>query len=228
MQYLRVHNWETWQTYRRDRGQPPWIKLHRSIMRDVKWVSLGCQRRGQLVAMWLLAADNSGQIPADPVLVKKLCFMDDVPDLKYFVINGFLDDDANVTSAWRQHDATESEAEAESETETEAESEKIKPLVTRSAERITSRKNNGKDKVKPIPAKKRFIKPSLKEVAEYCRSRGNNVDPEQWMNHYTSNGWKVGRNGMSDWKAAIRTWEKLNYQPKPEDRPGPRSKPLAD
>jgi len=32
--------------------------------------------------------------------------------------------------------------------------------------------------------------------------------PEKFLDHYESNGWKVGRNPMKDWKAAVRTWER--------------------
>lgn len=53
-----------------------------------------------------------------------------------------------------------------------------------------------------------FQKPSLEEVAAYCRERGNNIDPEAFIAHYDSNGWMVGRNPMRDWRAAVRTWEK--------------------
>jgi hypothetical protein len=28
------------------------------------------------------------------------------------------------------------------------------------------------------------------------------------MDHYTANGWRVGRNPMKDWKAAVRQWER--------------------
>lgn len=60
--------------------------------------------------------------------------------------------------------------------------------------------------------KKVFVKPDLMDVKKYCIERNNSVDPERWLNHYVSNGWKVGRgNSMADWKAAIRTWEKNNY-----------------
>jgi hypothetical protein len=52
-----------------------------------------------------------------------------------------------------------------------------------------------------------FIPPSLEEVSAYCRERGGKVDPLAWVDHYTSNGWKVGPNSMKDWKAACRTWE---------------------
>ena len=57
----------------------------------------------------------------------------------------------------------------------------------------------------------RFTKPSLEEVTKYCLSRNNNVDPSKWIDFYISNGWKVGKNPMRDWKACIRTWEKNSY-----------------
>jgi hypothetical protein len=53
-----------------------------------------------------------------------------------------------------------------------------------------------------------FQKPTLEEVAAYCQERGNDVDPQAWIDYYTSNGWKVGRNCMKDWRAAVRTWER--------------------
>lgn len=54
---------------------------------------------------------------------------------------------------------------------------------------------------------KKFVKPSLKEISDYCKERNNDVNPERFLNYYEANGWKVGRNNMKDWKAAIRTWE---------------------
>lgn len=30
---LHVHDWDEHQSYRRDRGQPPWIKVHRANQR---------------------------------------------------------------------------------------------------------------------------------------------------------------------------------------------------
>jgi hypothetical protein len=60
----------------------------------------------------------------------------------------------------------------------------------------------------PPPPVKRFTPPSIEEVTAYCQERKNQVDPQKWMDHYTTNGWKVGRNQMKDWRASIRTWEK--------------------
>lgn len=55
--------------------------------------------------------------------------------------------------------------------------------------------------------KKKFIKPTLEEVQQYCLERRNKIDAQKFIDYYNSNGWKVGRNSMKDWKAAIRTWE---------------------
>lgn len=57
---------------------------------------------------------------------------------------------------------------------------------------------------------KRFVKPTLEEVREYCRERNNRVDAERFIDFYTSKGWKVGNQPMKDWKACVRTWEKKN------------------
>ena len=57
------------------------------------------------------------------------------------------------------------------------------------------------------PVLKRFKKPSTEEITYYCKERKNNVSPEKFFDFYESNGWKVGKNGMKDWKASVRTWE---------------------
>lgn len=53
----------------------------------------------------------------------------------------------------------------------------------------------------------RFTPPTLDDVKAYCFERNNRVDPERFIDYYTANGWKVGKNSMKDWKAAVRTWE---------------------
>lgn len=73
-------------------------------------------------------------------------------------------------------------------------------------------KDNVKDKDKESDNRKRFIPPTLEEVTQYCQERRNSVNPNKWMNHYQSKGWKIGKETMKDWKAAIRTWEGNDYQ----------------
>lgn len=57
-------------------------------------------------------------------------------------------------------------------------------------------------------ARKAFSPPSVDEVKEYCTERGNNVDPEVFVDFYASKGWMIGKSKMKDWKAAVRTWER--------------------
>ena len=54
----------------------------------------------------------------------------------------------------------------------------------------------------------RFQKPYIDEIRQYCSSRNNSVDPEQFFNFYESKGWTIGKSHMKDWRAAVRTWEK--------------------
>lgn len=54
----------------------------------------------------------------------------------------------------------------------------------------------------------RFTRPSLTQIREYCQAKNYTFDPEAFMAHYDSNGWKVGRNPMKCWKAACTTWQK--------------------
>ncbi len=56
-----------------------------------------------------------------------------------------------------------------------------------------------------------FKRPTLAEVEAYCQERGKGVSAQSWFDHYQSNGWKVGKNAMKDWKAAVRKWENSDY-----------------
>ena len=58
---------------------------------------------------------------------------------------------------------------------------------------------------------KRFVAPTVEEVRVYCQERGNSVDAQRFVDYYGANGWKVGKNPMKDWKAAVRTWENNGY-----------------
>lgn len=59
------------------------------------------------------------------------------------------------------------------------------------------------------PKVKRFVRPSFDDVKAYCESRGNGVDPQGFLDFYDSKGWMIGKNHMKDWKAAVRTWERM-------------------
>ena len=61
------------------------------------------------------------------------------------------------------------------------------------------------------PKTKKFIKPTIEEIEKYCIERKNGVNATKFFNYYEANGWKVGKNSMKNWKAAVRTWEQNNY-----------------
>lgn len=65
------------------------------------------------------------------------------------------------------------------------------------------------DKTPPKPpSRSEFVKPTVEEVAAYCKARGNTVDPQTFVDFYESKGWCIGKNKMKDWQAAVRTWER--------------------
>ena len=53
---------------------------------------------------------------------------------------------------------------------------------------------------------KYFKQPTLLEIKNYCKDRNNNINAENFFNFYESKGWKVGKDSMKDWRAAVRTW----------------------
>lgn len=65
---------------------------------------------------------------------------------------------------------------------------------------------------------KKFVRPTVEEVKAYCAERNNSVDAARFIDYYEANGWKVGRNSMKDWKAAVRTWERRDNNKPTESR----------
>lgn len=90
-----------------------------------------------------------------------------------------------------------------------------KPMLVKKHNKILNNKVlNNKENINNIniintKESKKFKKPTLEEVKEYCLERNNQVDAEQFIDFYESKGWVVGKNSpMKDWKACVRTWEK--------------------
>lgn len=79
---------------------------------------------------------------------------------------------------------------------------------------LTTKKSITKKSITNIQERKRFVPPTLEDVKAYCLERGNNVDAEHFIDYYTANGWRVGKNAMKDWKASVRTWERNGYSGK--------------
>lgn len=111
--------------------------------------------------------------------------------------------------------------------------EKGKSILPNGQMEATKRENGIDQEGEPIPytnsdikpnkkpnreGAKRFTPPTIEEVKAYCQERGNNVDPERFVDFYASKGWKVGNSSMKDWKASVRTWEKRDNESKPKHK----------
>lgn len=180
MNYFVVKNWSDFQHYR-DRN-PPWIKLHFSLLTSEAWVMLDNASRVLAIASMLLASRNDGKVPADPSYLRRVAYLDEPIDFKPLVDVGFLIDPDNLlaNASTLQADARPEKRRGETETE------------ERSGKKLNGHK---------------FTKPTIPEIREYCESFDTcTVDPAKFWNHYEAVGWKVGKSPMKDWKAAVRGW----------------------
>lgn len=76
------------------------------------------------------------------------------------------------------------------------------PSLKRPASDHTIRKKESKNKRKGVNP------PSLSEVSEYVKEMGYKMDPTMFYDYYESVGWtKKNGQAISNWKAAVRTWE---------------------
>lgn len=80
-----------------------------------------------------------------------------------------------------------------------------------------------------IKGASRFVKPTIEEVREYCRERGNDIDPAEFVDFYASKGWMVGSSPMKDWRACVRTWERSHAKGRKSPAPGrPKNETLSE
>jgi hypothetical protein len=69
--YIRIKNWQRYQHYRAQFA-PPWIKLHRSLLRDQEFMALPELTQWRLVKSWLAASEAGGVLPNNPKLLMDL------------------------------------------------------------------------------------------------------------------------------------------------------------
>jgi len=98
MKYLRIKNWHEFQHYK-DRN-PPWIKLHCSLLNDYEFGRLQDACKAHLILIWLFAStQKDGLVPADPVFLKKKLGLQREPDLKLFINHGLLIPEQSASKA---------------------------------------------------------------------------------------------------------------------------------
>jgi hypothetical protein len=191
-QTLSVKNWDEFQHYK-DRN-PPWIKLHNTLLEDYDFESLQDASKGHLLCIWMLASRTGNKIPYDANWIGRKIGASDPVDLDGLVGAGFLVVNQQVQ---------------------EAERDASKPLADCKQSAIPEeRRGEGEEKAK----RKRFTPPTQPEVFSYMLEKGlgntlANIESNKFWNHYDSNGWKVGRTKMVKWKSSVSGW--LNRMDKP-------------
>jgi hypothetical protein len=105
MRWLTVKNWQEFQHYK-DRN-PPWIKLHRTILDDYEFASLPDRSKAHLMLIWVFASQNDGRIPNDAAFLARKLGLEAKPDLDELISHGFLipEQDASGAQAPSKQDA---------------------------------------------------------------------------------------------------------------------------
>lgn len=208
-----------------------WIKLHRALLDKAIWEKSSPEQKTILITL-LLMANHEGkewewkgkQFKAEPgqfvtsldSIIKKagegISSQNVRTALKKFKKYEFLTEEVTKTGRlitivnWGLYQSFSEEG-------NKATNKDLTNTSQRPNKELTPNKNdkNVKNNI--------FIPPSLEEVAEYCKSRSNNIDPQRFIDFYSSKGWMMGKNKMKDWKAAIRNWERNNKKDEPEPKP---------
>jgi len=114
---MKVCNWDKWQSFRKDRGAPPWIKVHRNLLTNEQWVELSDAEKGQLVSIWMLAADKDGVIPDSAKMIQKMAMLDSKPNLSKFIDLGFMTTTCQPDDNQENKDGCQDDAPEESRVE---------------------------------------------------------------------------------------------------------------
>ena len=82
---------------------------------------------------------------------------------------------------------------------------------------------------KSIGAKaRRFTPPTLEQLKAYIAEKGftsDEIDPEYFIDYYTSNGWICGKSKMKDWQATVNNWVRRYRKDHPAPAPQPDPAP---
>jgi hypothetical protein len=74
-------------------------------------------------------------------------------------------------------------------------------------------KEKEKEKVDAVASRSsKFTKPTVQEIIGYVIEIQAAVDARAFWDYYESNGWRVGRNPMKDWRATVRQWQSRNQR----------------
>lgn len=112
------------------------------------------------------------------------------------------------------------EEQTQSERNANAEQKDANAMQTQSERNAIKLNKIKENEINSISSSKscRFTPPTIEEVESYIKEKGYTFKAEAFIDHYTSNGWMVGRNKMKDWKAAVRNWARGEHKYKPQQQ----------
>ena len=223
-----------------------YIKLHRQIQDCWIWDSGKFDKRSAWIDLLMLAnhRDKKFMFNGKPVVITRGQFMTSIRKLAdrwewststVFSFLKILEDDNMIKKESDNHRTLLTIINYEvyqgvpntNQTLTEHQSNTNRTL-TETTKEIKNIRNIEKDIPNGISKKKVFTPPTVEEVTTYCQERGNNIEPQRFVDFYESKGWMVGKNKMKDWKAAVRNWENRDKPAPQESKPREWGKQIYD
>lgn len=88
MEYLMIRNWGKYQHY--SNRNPPWIKLHNSLLDDYEYGCLQDDSKILLLSLFLLASRTDNRIPYDVEWIKSKAMLKGELDFQPLFEMGFI------------------------------------------------------------------------------------------------------------------------------------------
>ena len=214
-----------------------YIKLHRQIQDCWIWDSGKFDKRSAWIDLLMLAnhRDKKFMFNGKPVVITRGQYMTSIRKLAVrwewststvFEFLKILEDDNMIKKESDSHRTFLTIINYEvyqgvpntDQTLTEHQSNTNRTLTetTKEYKNIRNKEFKENDTPNGVSKRKCFAPPTVEEVRAYCQERGNNIDPQRFVDFYESKGWFVGKNKMKDWKAAVRNWESRDKQNTPK------------
>lgn len=127
-------------------------------------------------------------------------------------LNQFIRDEENYRNTCERRREAGSKGGKQKVANASKSKQKLANLADSKSKSDSDSDSKNKSDSKKESKKKSFTKPTLQDIQDYCKERNSNVDADKFFNYYEANGWKVGKNSMKDWRAAVRTWENNNKE----------------
>lgn len=184
-------------------GRPEWFKFWRRNRRQLDIEQLDMQSRGVVFTNMMRYFDDEDSALLDMSPIESMAFN----VLKINVDDSFSEYAAlseqnrkNINKRWNRENTTVYGCIQPNTKDTEVRSQNEEVRGQMGEERSGAEADK--------PTRTHFVPPTLDEVAAYCQERGNDVEPQRFIDHYEANGWVQGKGKpIRDWRAAVRTWE---------------------